>query len=111
MVLAAKSNVRLKHIEFVRLEPSARWWCWWPRTAQVENRMLTLPPGLPTSALTEASNFLNARIRGRTLAEARNELERAARGGTAELDELTAASSSRPGSRAGRAATSEDAHS
>ena len=47
---------------------------------QVENRVLNLPAGLPTSALTEASNFLNARIRGRTLAEARAELERGARG-------------------------------
>ena len=44
---------------------------------QVENRVLTLPPGVPSSALTEAGNFLNARIRGRTLAEARLELETA----------------------------------
>ena len=36
---------------------------------QVENRVLTLPSGVPSSALTEATNFLNARIRGRTLAE------------------------------------------
>ena len=35
----------------------------------VENRILDLPPGLPPSALTEAGNYLNARIRGRTLAE------------------------------------------
>jgi serine phosphatase RsbU (regulator of sigma subunit) len=44
---------------------------------QIENRVLPLPPGVPMSALTEASNFLNARIRGRTLAEARAELEQA----------------------------------
>ncbi len=31
---------------------------------QVENRVLPLPLGVPTSALIEASNFLNARIRG-----------------------------------------------
>ena len=34
-------------------------------------------PGVPSSALTEAGNFLNSRIRGRTLAEARLELETA----------------------------------
>jgi heat-inducible transcriptional repressor len=56
---------------------------------QVENRILTLPPGLPTSAFAEATNFLNARIRGRTLAEARTELERALEAGQAELDQLT----------------------
>ncbi|MBI4274225.1 MAG: heat-inducible transcriptional repressor HrcA, partial [Rhizobiales bacterium] len=56
---------------------------------QVENRILSVPAGLPTSALTEASNFLNARIRGRTLGEARAELERALEAGRAELDQLT----------------------
>ena len=43
----------------------------------VENRIIDLPPGLPPSALIEAANYLNARIRGRTLAEARAEIERA----------------------------------
>ncbi len=56
---------------------------------QVENRVLTLPPGVPSSALTEAGNFLNARIRGRTLAEARLELETALGEARAELDQLT----------------------
>ena len=34
VVLAAKTNVRLKHIEFVRLEPQRAWWCWWATTAR-----------------------------------------------------------------------------
>src|SRR4029077_18085624 len=45
--------------------------------------------GLPTSALTEAANFLNAHIRGKTLAEAKAELEKALEAGRAELDALT----------------------
>jgi heat-inducible transcriptional repressor len=36
----------------------------------VENRLMSMPRGLTPSALQEASNFLNARLRGRTLAEA-----------------------------------------
>src|SRR5262249_57768364 len=56
---------------------------------QVENRVLTLPLGVPSSVLTEAGNFLNARIRGRTLAEARLELETALAEAHAELDQLT----------------------
>src|SRR6185436_12377845 len=40
-------------------------------------------------AFTEATNFLNARIRGRTLSEARAELDRALEAGKAELDQLT----------------------
>jgi heat-inducible transcriptional repressor len=89
VVLATKSNTRLKHIEFVRLEPERALVVTVSEDGQVENRILSLPPGLPTSALSEATNFLNARIRGRTLAEARTELEKALDAGKAELDQLT----------------------
>ncbi|MBP0575008.1 hypothetical protein J8J27_30285, partial [Mycobacterium tuberculosis] len=41
------------------------------------------------SALSEAANYLNTHIRGRTLAEARAELERRSRDSQAELDALT----------------------
>src|SRR5438067_3445982 len=75
VVLTDKSNIRLQHIEFVRLEPERALVVLVAEDGQVENRILTLPPGLPTSAFIEATNFLNARIRGRTLSEARAELE------------------------------------
>jgi heat-inducible transcriptional repressor len=81
--------VRLKHIEFVRLEPERALVVMVAEDGQVENRILTIPAGLPSSALTEASNFLNARIRGKTLQDARSELERALEAGRAELDQLT----------------------
>jgi len=89
VVLAAKANVRLKHIEFVRLEPERALVVIVADDGQVENRVVTLPRGLPTSSLNEASNFLNARVRGRTLAEVKAELEKAMEAGRAELDELT----------------------
>src|SRR6266513_387177 len=89
VVLTAKSNIRLKHIEFVRLEPQRALAVLVAEDGQVENRVLSLPPGVPSSALTEATNFLNARIRGRTLAEARLELETALTQNRAELDQLT----------------------
>jgi len=89
VVLTAKANVRLKHIEFVRLEPERALVVLVSEDGQVENRILGLPPGVPTSALTEASNFLNARVRGRTLLEVRAELEQAIAASRAELDQLT----------------------
>jgi len=89
VVLTDKANVRLKHIEFVRLEPERALVVLVAEDGQVENRVLMLPPGLPTSALTEAGNFLNARIRGRTLSDARGDLERALATSRAELDQLT----------------------
>jgi heat-inducible transcriptional repressor len=89
IVLTHKSNTRLKHIEFVRLEPERALVVLVAEDGQVENRVLDLPAGLPSSALTEASNFLNARIRGKTIAEAKGELERALATAQAELDQLT----------------------
>lgn len=89
VVLTAKQNVRLKHVEFVRLDPQKALVVLVSEDGQVENRVLDLPAGLPPSALTEASNFLNAHIRGRTLAEAKAELVKALESSQAELDELT----------------------
>lgn len=89
IVLTAKANVRLKHIEFVRLEPERALAVLVAEDGQVENRVLNVPPGVPTSALTEAGNFLNARIRGKTLADLRHEIETAVQQGQAELDQLT----------------------
>ena len=89
VVLTAKLNVMLKHVEFVRLEPERALVVLVAEDGQVENRILPVPAGLPTSALTEATNFLNARIRGKTLGELRLELEEALEAGRAELDLLT----------------------
>jgi heat-inducible transcriptional repressor len=89
IVLTTKNNTRLKHVEFVRLEPERALAVLVAEDGQVENRILNVPPGLPVSALVEAANFLNARIRGKTLAEVRHEIEKAAEQGRAELDLLT----------------------
>jgi heat-inducible transcriptional repressor len=89
IVLTGKSNVRLKHIEFVRLEPERALAVLVAEDGDVENRILNIPSGLPTSALTEASNFLNARVRGKTLGDLRVEIERTVEEGRAELDQLT----------------------
>jgi heat-inducible transcriptional repressor len=89
VVLTAKSNVRLKNIEFLRLEPERALVVLVGEDGQVENRILNLPLGLPTSSLVEAANFLNARIRGKTLAEVMAELEQARAAAQAELDQLT----------------------
>jgi heat-inducible transcriptional repressor len=89
VVLTAKANARLKHIEFVQLEPERALAVLVAEDGQVENRVLNVPPGLPTSSLTEAANFLNARIRGKTLVEFQAEIEKAVAEGQAELDQLT----------------------
>jgi heat-inducible transcriptional repressor len=89
VVLTAKANPRLKHIEFVRLEPERAMVILVAEDGQVENRILNTPVGLPTSVLTEAANFLNARVRGHTLDEVRAEIERTLKESEAQLDQLT----------------------
>ncbi|HEY8248173.1 MAG TPA: heat-inducible transcriptional repressor HrcA [Hyphomicrobium sp.] len=89
VVLADKQVTRLKHIEFVLLEPGKALVVLVGEDQTVENRVITLPQGLPSSALVEAANYLNAHIRGSTIDEARSRIEQQLQSSRAELDELT----------------------
>ncbi len=89
VVLADKQVTRLKHIEFVLLEPGKALVVLVGDDQTVENRIIQLPQGLPASALAEATNYLNAHIRGMTMGEARANFERRLQSARAELDELT----------------------
>src|SRR3546814_664104 len=55
----------------------------------VENRIIDVPAGLPASSLVEASNYLSARLTGRTLEEAQAEVLKELEQQRAELDQLT----------------------
>ncbi len=89
LVVASKADVRLRHIEFIRLEPTRALAVLVGENGEVENRILDLPAGTTASQLVEAGNFLNARIVGRTLSEAR-EAVAALKDETANaLDELS----------------------
>ena len=89
VVLAEKQTARLKHIDFVPLEPTKALVVLVDEDQNVENRLISLPAGLPPSALTEAANYLNAQIRGLTIAEARQAVEVELTKAKAELDKLT----------------------
>jgi heat-inducible transcriptional repressor len=89
VVLADKQVSRLKHIEFVPLEPGKALVVLVSEGQDVENRIVTLPPGLPPSSLHEATNYLNAHIAGLTLAEAKAKIEKEQATAKAELDALT----------------------
>src|SRR5215207_8403483 len=90
VVVTTKSNARLRHVEFVRLDPNRALVVLVSEDGSIENRLVDLPAGLPPSALTEAANFLNARIRGRTLGELRSEIEAHRAEMERELDAITA---------------------
>ena len=89
VVLANKSDLRLKHIEFVRLEPTRALVVLVGEDGSVENRLVDIDAGTTPSSLIEASNYLNTHLRGRSLSEARTELERRASALQEERDKLT----------------------
>ncbi len=89
LVLAAKAEVPLKHLEFIQLEPGRALAVLVSQNGDVENRVIELPAGITTSQLQEASNFLNAHIRGRTLAEARGDIQLIKEETRAALDTLS----------------------
>lgn len=80
----------VKHVEFVPLGGGQALAVMVFEDGQVENRLMRQPPGVTPSALTEASNFLNARLRGRTLAEARIEMDGELVVARRQLDEAAA---------------------
>lgn len=89
VVLADKQVDRLKHVEFVPLDPRKALVILVGESGAVENRILELPEGLPVSALPRASNYLNAHIQGLTIAEAIEKLNADRDKTKSELDELT----------------------
>src|SRR3954452_10065919 len=90
VVVTPIRDAGVKHVEFVALGVERTLAIMVFADGTVENRLIRLPAGVTPSALTEASNFLNARLRGRTLSEAKVDLaadiERARR----ELDATAA---------------------
>ena len=90
VVFTHKADTRLRHVEFVRLEPLKALVVLVAEDGSVENRIVDLPAGLPQSALIEASNYLTSLIRGRSLSEARQALEVERDRHQKELDALTA---------------------
>ncbi len=90
VVLAEKQSKTLRQVEFVNLGQGKALAVLVGDDGDVENRIVTLPEGLPLSSLNEATNYINARIGGLTLADARSRIEAEIEARRAQLDELTA---------------------
>lgn len=80
----------VKHVEFVPLGGGQVLAVMVFEDGQVENRLMRQAPGVTPSALQEAGNFLNARLRGRTLGEARTEMGAELEVARRQLDETAA---------------------
>ena len=90
LVMAPKTEQPLKHIEFVNLGPGRALVVTVTQSGHVENRVIDTPIGMPPSALVEATNYLNARLIGRTFEDARRLILEDLKLKRAELNDLTA---------------------
>ena len=90
LIVAQKAEARLRHIEFIATAPGEALVVLVSENGAVENRVMKTPKDLPSSSLTTAANFLSARVRGRTLTQAREEILKELTNSKAELDELSA---------------------
>ena len=79
IVASPVRDAGVKHVEFVALGHDQALAVLVGDDGTIENRLMPLSAGVTPSTLSEASNFLNARLKGRPLAEARTEM-------SAELD-------------------------
>ncbi len=90
VVMAPARDGGVKHVEFVALGGGQTLAVMVFEDGSVENRLMPLLPGVTPSSLTEASNFMNARLRGRTLAEAGAEARAELQSARQELDQAAA---------------------
>jgi heat-inducible transcriptional repressor len=90
LVLAPKIDRPLRQIEFVALTPGQVLVVLVTEDGMVENRVIEAPLDLAPSSLALAAHYLNRRLAGRRIAEARKEIEEDIHQRRAELDELTA---------------------
>ena len=90
IVIVPKQERPLKHIEFVHLGPGRALVVLVTEDGLVENRVIPVPLGLPPAALVAAGHYLNARLIGRTIEEARAGIQQEIDTNQAQLDALTA---------------------
>jgi heat-inducible transcriptional repressor len=90
LVLTPAREAPVKHAELVAIGNNQALAVLVFEDGSVENRVLDTPPGLTPAALVEATNYLNARFKGKTLAEARAAADDALKQDRAALNDVAA---------------------
>ncbi|MGF1550758.1 MAG: heat-inducible transcriptional repressor HrcA [Sphingomonadaceae bacterium] len=86
IVLVPRRELVIRRFSFVPLSENRALAVMVGADGEVENRVVSLPPGTGSSALSEAGNYLSARLSGLTLQEAGMRLAEEIRAGKAALD-------------------------
>jgi heat-inducible transcriptional repressor len=89
MVMVPQREPRLSQMSIVPLAETRALAVLVGEDGQIENRLLDLPPGTSAAAMQEATNYITARLSGRTLAEAARIIEDEVASGRTALDEAS----------------------
>lgn len=86
LVLSPKRDAPIDHVEIASLSDGRAMAVIVMNDGSVENRLFAMPPGMTGSSIEQATNFLNAHLRGMTLQESRAVLAQKIDARKAELD-------------------------
>ena len=89
MVMVPRREPRLAQMSFVPLSADRALAVLVGEDGLIENRVVDLGAAVPAGALEQASNFISARLAGRTLAEAAQAMRREISAGRSQLDEAS----------------------
>ncbi len=90
LVMTPSFEAGIKHVEFILLSTEQALAVLVYDDGRVENRLMPLQAGMTLSVLAEASNYLNSRLKGRSLSEARLQLKTELDQERQQLDEAAA---------------------
>lgn len=90
LVVAPKMNGAVKQVQFVQLRPGKIMAILVFQNGLVENRVLETPQDIPQTSLMAASNYLNARLAGKTIQDAEKHILTEIRENKSQLDTITA---------------------
>ncbi|WP_417490234.1 heat-inducible transcriptional repressor HrcA [Maricaulis sp.] len=86
LVVTPKRDAPLRHVEFVPISRHEVLAVLVFSDGSIENRLMAAPEGLPPATLVEAGNFLSSRLTGRSLEQARLDIEREIAENRSQLD-------------------------
>lgn len=89
LVIAPKSKSQIKQIQFTQIAPRRVLIILLLTNGLVENRILELEEDTPPSALTQAANYLNNRLEGRSMTETETLIKQEIAENKTQLDTIT----------------------
>jgi len=89
LVIAPKTDNSIKQIQFVSLAPRKVLIVLVLQNGLVENRVMDMAQDIPDTALIKASNYLNSKLSGKTIAQTQKDINEDIKKNRHELDEIT----------------------